>query len=152
LAGNLKLPHEKMLQTACRVVYNLYTYLMNIRAIQVTAIGGARHGQSGSVSTWPVPALGINVLWDDGTITAARPGEISVPDEAAQLARHAAVEARIGELSRKSRTKLLLIMTEVARQRGASWVVGGPGTWSKDELINGILEFEFAPKKATENK
>jgi hypothetical protein len=149
LAGNLKLPHEKMLQTACRAVYNLYTYPMaNIREIKVVAVRGARDGQSGVVATWPPPPLGINVLWDDNTITTAQAGEITVPDEAAQLARHAAIESRVLQLSRMARPRLLAIMIEVARQRGATWLVGGPDTWSKDELVTGILDFEFAKKVA----
>jgi hypothetical protein len=117
----------------------------DIRGFKVEAIRGERDGQTGYVSTWPIFGQQdwINVAWEDGTLTTAHRGEIIAPDEAAQLARHAAVEARLRELARMSRRDLLAVVTEHARQRGASWVIGGPSTWSKDELINGILEFEF---------
>jgi hypothetical protein len=119
---------------------------MNVREIKVVAVRGERDGQTGVVPTWPMPDGGINVLWEDGTITTASPGDIAAPDEAAQLARHAAIEARVIELSRMSKRKLLTIMTELARERGASWVIGGLGVWSADELTRGILDFEFAPE------
>lgn len=119
---------------------------MNVRGIRVTAVVGERAGQSGYVSTWPMPEWGINVGWDDGTITTARHGEIIVPDEAAQLARHAAIETRLCQLGRMSKRDLLATMTGLARQHGASWAIGGPALWSKDELINGILDFEFQPQ------
>jgi hypothetical protein len=117
----------------------------DVRSIKVIAVRGERDGQTGYVSIWPIfdKQDWVNVGWDDGTVTTAHAGEIIVPDEAAQLARHAAVEARIREIGRMSKPKLLAIITGLARQRGASWVIGGPAVWSKDELINGILEFEF---------
>lgn len=116
----------------------------DVRGIRVEAVRGERDGQAGYVSCWPIPEWGINVAWQDGTITTAQPGEIIVPDEAAQLARHAAVEARIQQLGRTSKRDLLTIIMRLARQRGASWLIGGPRLWSKDELINGILDFELA--------
>ena len=116
---------------------------MNVSDIKVTAVQGDHAGQSGRVSCWPMPEWGINVGWEDGTITTARPGEIIAPDEAAQIARHAAVEARLRQLARTSRRGLLAIMMQLARQRGISWAIGGPSTYSKDELINGILASEF---------
>jgi hypothetical protein len=115
----------------------------DIRGFRVEAIRGERDGQTGYVSCWPMPEWGINVEWPDGTITTARAGDITMPDEAAQLARHAAVEARLQQLARMSKRDLLAVVTEHARQRGASWVIGGPQLWSKDELINGALAFEF---------
>jgi hypothetical protein len=121
---------------------------MNVRSIKVIAVRGERDGQTGYVSVWPIfdKQDWVNVGWDDGTITTAHPGEIIAPDEAAQLARHAAVEARLRELDRTSKRGLLAIMTGLARQHGASWVIGGPASWSKDELISGILDFEFPAK------
>jgi len=116
---------------------------MNVRDIKVRAVRGDHAGQTGGISCWPIPEWGVNVGWEDGTITTARPGEIVAPDEVAQIARHAAVEARLRQLARTSRRGLLAIMTGLARQRGASWVIGGPQSWSRDELINGILAFEF---------
>jgi hypothetical protein len=117
----------------------------DIRGIKVEAVRGERDGQSGYVSVWPIfdRQDWVNVEWADGTITTAHPGDIIAPDEAAQLARHAAVEARLRQLSRTSKRELLAIMTRGARERGASYAIGGPALWSKDELINGILAFEF---------
>jgi hypothetical protein len=119
--------------------------IRGIRGIKVEAVRGERDGQSGVVSVWPIfdKQGWVNVAWDDGTISTAHPGEIIAPDEARQLARHAAVEARLRQLARTSKRDLLAIVMEHARQRGASWVIGGPRLWSKDELINGILAFEF---------
>jgi hypothetical protein len=118
---------------------------MNVRGIKVTAVRGERDGQTGYVSIWPIfdKQDWVNVGWDDGTITTAHPGEIIAPDEAAQVARHEAIEARIRQLDGTSKRGLLAIMTGLARQHGASWVTGGPAAWSKDELITGILDFEF---------
>lgn len=122
---------------------------MNVSDIKVTAVQGDHAGQSGRVSCWPMPEWGINVGWEDGTITTARPGEIIAPDEAAQIARHAAVEARLRQLARTSRRGLLAIVMRHARQRGASWVLGGPASWTRDELINGVLAFEFGEEDAS---
>ena len=118
---------------------------MNVRDIKVIAVRGERDGQTGYVSIWPIFGQQdwINVQWDDGTITTAHRGEIIAPDEAAQLARYAAVEARLSQLVRTSKRDLLAIVMQHARQRGASWAIGGPRLWSKDELINGVLAFEF---------
>ena len=118
---------------------------VNVRDIKVTAVRGERDGQTGAVSIWPIfdRQDWVNVAWDDGTITTAHPGDIIAPDEARQLARHAAVEARLQQLDRMPKRDLLAIVMEHARQRGASWAIGGPRLWSKDELINGALRFEF---------
>ncbi len=77
------------------------------------------------------------------------PGRDHRPDEAAQIARHAAVEARLRQLARTSRRGLLAIVMRHARQRGASWVLGGPASWTRDELINGVLAFEFGEEDAS---
>jgi hypothetical protein len=124
---------------------------MNVRGIKVTAVRGERDGQTGYVSIWPIfdKQDWVNVGWDDGTITTAHPGEIIAPDEAAQVARHEAIEARIRQLDGTSKRGLLAIMTGLARQHGASWAIGGPASWSKDELINGILAFEFGEAEVT---
>jgi hypothetical protein len=123
----------------------------DIRGIKVEAVRGERDGQSGVVSAWPIfdRQDWVNVQWEDGTITTAHPGEIIAPDEAAQLARHAAVEARVTQLARSPKRDLLAIVMQHARQRGASWAIGGPRLWSKDELINGILAFEFGKETTT---
>ena len=123
----------------------------NVRAIRVMAVRGERDGQTGYVSVWPIfdRQDWVNVGWDDGTITTAHPGDIIAPDEANQLARHAAVEARLRQLDRTSKGDLLTIALGHARQRGASWAIGGPQLWSKDELINAILAFEFGESEAT---
>jgi hypothetical protein len=123
----------------------LTNHQRDIRAIKVTAVRGERDGQTGYVSTWPIfdRQDWVNVGWDDGTITTAHRGEIIAPDEANQLARHAAVEARLRELDRMSKRDLLAVVLKHARQRGASWAIGGPRLWSKDELIDGALAFEF---------
>jgi len=117
--------------------------IRDIRGIKVEAVRGERDGQSGFVSCWPVPEWGINVEWDDGVIETAQRGDIIAPDEGRQLERHAAVEARVHQLARASKRDLMTIVMQHARQRGRSWAIGGPATWSKDELINGALEFEF---------
>ena len=115
------------------------------RDIKVLAISGNHTGQTGLVSIWPIFGRQdwINVQWPDGTITTAHAGEIIAPDEAAQVARRTKVCERIAELSRMRKTALLTIITRLARERGASWLIGGPAYWSKDELITGILAFEF---------
>jgi hypothetical protein len=119
--------------------------IRDVRDIKVTAIRGEHDGQTGYVSVWPIFHLQdwVNVAWPDGTVTTAHPGDIIAPDEAAQIERHAAVEARVHQLARASKRDLLTIVMQHARQRRRSWAVGGPSTWSKDELINGALEFEF---------
>jgi hypothetical protein len=119
--------------------------IKDVRDIKVTAVRGERDGQTGYVSVWPIfdRQDWVNVGWDDGTITTAHPGDIIAPDEARQLERHAAVEARLHQLDRTSKRELLAIVMEHARQRGASWAIGGPQLWSKDELINAALAFEF---------
>jgi hypothetical protein len=125
--------------------------IRDVRGIKVEAVRGERDGQTGYVSVWPIfdKQDWVNVGWDDGTITTAHPGDIIAPDEAAQLARHAAVEARLSQLARTSKRDLLAIVMQHARQRGASWAIGGPQLWSKDELINGILAFEFGAPEVT---
>jgi hypothetical protein len=55
-----------------------------------------------------------------------------------------AQSARIGELAQMPKSRLLEIMTEQAKRHGATWVIGGPALWSRDELIDGIMEFERA--------
>ena len=119
--------------------------IRDVRRIKVTAVRGERDGQTGYVSVWPIfdRQDWVNVEWSDGVITTAHPGDIIAPDEDRQLARHAAVEARLGQLVRMSKRDLLAIVMKHARQRGASWAIGGPRLWSKGELINGILAFEF---------
>ena len=118
---------------------------MSIRDIKVIAVRGERDGQSGAVSVWPIFHLQdwVNVAWGDGTISTAHRGDIIAPDEAAQLERHAAVETRLRELSRMPKRDLLTIVLQLARQRGASWAIGGPHLWSKEELLDGALRFQF---------
>jgi hypothetical protein len=115
----------------------------DIRGFKVEAIRGPRDGQTGYVSCWPMPEWGINVAWDDGSLETVHDGDITCPDEAAQLARHAAVEARLRQLARMPKRDLLALVNQLARQRGASWILGGPRYWTRDELINGALELEF---------
>jgi hypothetical protein len=124
---------------------------VNVRSVKVIAVRGERDGQSGAVSVWPIfdRQDWVNVAWDDGTITTAHPGEIIAPDEDRQLARRAAVEARLQQLARTSKRDLLAIVMQHARQHGASWAIGGPRLWSKDELINSILAFEFGEAEVT---
>jgi hypothetical protein len=57
----------------------------------------------------------------------------------------AARDARAAELARLGKAALLALMTERATERGASWVLGGPVLWSKDELVDGILALEYPP-------
>jgi hypothetical protein len=119
--------------------------IRDIRSIKVEAVRGERDGQAGSVWVWPIfdKQDWVNVAWDDGTITTAHPGEIIAPDEDRQLARHAAVEARLCQLARTSKRNLLTTLMQHARHHGASRAIGGPQLWSRDELINGILAVEF---------
>jgi hypothetical protein len=49
---------------------------------------------------------------------------------------------RINELSKMGKARLLEIMSDHAKRHGARWIIGGPQFWSKDELIDGIMEFE----------
>lgn len=49
---------------------------------------------------------------------------------------------RISELSKMSKARLLEIIRDHAKRHGARWIIGGPQLWSKDELIDGIMEFE----------
>jgi hypothetical protein len=58
-------------------------------------------------------------------------------------ARREARDRRVRELARLPKRELLAIVAEHARERGASWIVGGPQLWSRDELVNGVLAFEF---------
>jgi hypothetical protein len=51
--------------------------------------------------------------------------------------------ARVTQLDRMAKYKLLAIVRQHAAERGASWVIGGPELWSKDELTADILRFEF---------
>jgi hypothetical protein len=117
----------------------------DIMGIKVVAVRGERDGQTGYVSVWPIfdRQDWVNVGWDDGAITTAHPGDIIAPDEAAQLARHTAAQARLHELDRMPKRDLLAIVLEHARQHGASWAIGGPRLWTRDELITGALQFEF---------
>jgi hypothetical protein len=119
--------------------------IKDVRGIKVIAVRGERDGQAGYVSAWPIfdRQDWVNVAWDDGTITTAHPGEIIAPDEGRQLARLNAVGVRLYLLDRMSKRDLLAIVMEHARERGASWAIGGPALWSRDELVNSILEFEF---------
>jgi hypothetical protein len=117
----------------------------HIRDIRVIAVRGEHDGQSGAVSIWPIfdRQDWVNVAWEDGTISTAHPGDIIAPDEARQIEHHAAVEARLREFDRMPKRELLAIVMKHARQRGASWGIGGPRLWTRDELINGALAFEF---------
>lgn len=118
------------------------------RDIRVTGIKGEHTGDTGVVSFWPIfdRQDWVNVLWSDGSISSAHAGEIIAPDEAVQIARRTKANTRISELSRMRKPALLTIITRLARKRGASWLIGGPAYWSKDELISGILAFEFPEK------
>lgn len=58
-------------------------------------------------------------------------------------ARRQARDRRVRELARMPKRELQAVVTGRARERGGRWVIGGPQLWSKDELINGILAFEF---------
>ena len=52
-------------------------------------------------------------------------------------------DARVHQLARMTKSALLAIVTEHAREHGARWAVGGPQLWSTDELIADVLRFEF---------
>lgn len=49
---------------------------------------------------------------------------------------------RIKELSAMSKTKLLDLFKQLAKTYNIAWIIGGPQLWTKDELIDGIMEFE----------
>ena len=51
-------------------------------------------------------------------------------------------DARVKILSKMSRQQLALMVTRLARKQGDQWLIGGPNSWSRDELINYILECE----------
>jgi hypothetical protein len=119
--------------------------MRDVRDIAVIGIKGLHDGDTGVVSIWPVfdRQDWVNVLWSDGTITTAHPGDIMVPDEAEQIERRNRVQQRITELSRMSKPALLTVMTRLSFQNKVIYVLGGPRMWSKDELITGILNLEF---------
>lgn len=119
--------------------------MRDVRDIEVIGIKGAHDGDTGVVSFWPIfdQQDWVNVLWSDGTITTAQPGDIMVPDEPEQIERRNQIQKRITELARLNKPTLLTIMTRICTQHGVSYVIGGPRTWSKDELITGILNLEF---------
>ena len=118
---------------------------MTILGITVTAVKGERAGQRGTVTFWPIfdRQDWVNVAWEDGTISTAYAGEIIAPDEETQLERRGRIQARLGELDRKSKRDLLSIMANLASKRSVSYLIGGPHLWSRDELIYGILGMEF---------
>lgn len=125
----------------------------DVRGFRVTGVRGEHDGQGGTVAVWPIfdRQDWVNVGWDDGSISTAHPGDITVPDEARQIARHAEVEARLTQLNRTPKRDLLTLISRLARERGTAWAVGGPAGWSKDELMRGILRFEFPdPPEATQ--
>lgn len=119
--------------------------MTDVRDIRVIGTSGDHDGDTGVVSVWPIfdRQDWVNVLWSDGTVASAGPGEIAVPDEAKQLTRKACVEKRIIALSRMSKRTLVITAERLARERGSSWLYGGPAAWSKDELITHILNEEF---------
>jgi hypothetical protein len=41
----------------------------------------------------------------------------------------------VGELTRTTKRDLVTMANAVAPTRGDRWLIGGPATWSKDELI-----------------
>lgn len=56
--------------------------------------------------------------------------------------------ARAVQLDRMARPRVLAIVLE----RGGTWIMGGPGTWSKDELIAEILRAEFPEARAPQTE
>jgi len=51
-------------------------------------------------------------------------------------------DARVKILSKMSRQQLALMVTRLARKQGSRWLIGGPNSWSNDELIGYILDNE----------
>jgi hypothetical protein len=51
--------------------------------------------------------------------------------------------ARVRQLWRMPKRDLIAIVAERARERGASWLIGGPPLWSKDELLSAVIRFEW---------
>jgi hypothetical protein len=52
-------------------------------------------------------------------------------------------DARAVQLDRMARHRLAAII----REHGGTWVMGGPETWTKDELVAEILSAEFPPEE-----
>lgn len=48
-------------------------------------------------------------------------------------------DARAVQLSRMARARLVDLVTE----QGGVWILGGPPTWDKDELVTELLRTEF---------
>lgn len=110
------------------------------RDITVTGIAGPRLGQTGLVSVWPVfdRQDWVNVAWQDGTIETARAGEIEAVDEAGQLARRAAAEARYQQLAKMPKFEL------AAKHRANGGLLSHKEYlgWSKGELVAAVMEDE----------
>ena len=51
-------------------------------------------------------------------------------------------DARVKVLSKMSRQQLALMGTRLTCRQGSQWLIGGPNSWSKDELIEFILGCE----------
>lgn len=52
-------------------------------------------------------------------------------------------DARARQLNRMPKRDLVAIIMQRARERGASWLIGGPAVMSKDELIWAVLRWEW---------
>ena len=48
-------------------------------------------------------------------------------------------EADIRRLSRMSKRDLATIVEDEGRRLGHVWIIGGPGDWSKDELVSYLV-------------
>jgi hypothetical protein len=67
--------------------------------------------------------------------------ELGSESESAAAARRIR-DARAVQLDRMARHRLVAIV----REHGGTWLMGGPETWTKDELVAEILSAEFPPE------
>jgi hypothetical protein len=65
--------------------------------------------------------------------------ELGSPAESAAAAAKRARDARAVQLDRMARHRLVAIV----REHGGTWLMGGPETWTKDELTAEILRAEY---------
>ena len=52
---------------------------------------------------------------------------------------HAPRQFTIAQISRKTKTELMHLAMADARERGRTWIIGGPTKMSKDELVSYLV-------------
>lgn len=114
----------------------------NIKVIGTA--GGPFAGLEGEASFWPLTDTQkcVNVLWQSGQIITAYAGQIYAPDEDKQLARREAARAHYATIRKWTKHDLVLRH----RMNGGAMQTYEYMKWSKDELVNAVMEDEYGDR------